>query len=191
MNTKEIIKELEKLKKNIPDLIVKKIKVSLFKCIYIITNETVSSSDRVNDFILKYFSNKSIINLKVIDNFKKDIKENIPSINYKSVKTKEELMEYIFSGFTIVIYNNEVMAYETRADLDRGVTEPSSEPVIRGPKDSFTENYNKNIGLIRKRLKSEHLTLEELTVGKQTHTKVGIMYMDNICEENIVTEIKN
>ena len=74
MNTKEIIKELEKLKKNIPDLIVKKIKVSLFKCIYIITNETVSSSDRVNDFILKYFSNKSIINIKVIDNFKKDIK---------------------------------------------------------------------------------------------------------------------
>lgn len=191
MNTKEIIKELEKLKKNIPDLIVKKIKVSLFKCIYIITNETVSSSDRVNNFILKYFSNKSIINLKVIDNFKKDIKENIPSINYKSVKTKEELMEYIFSGFTLVIYNNEVMAYETRADLDRGVTEPSSEPVIRGPKDSFTENYNKNIGLIRKRLKSEHLTLEELTVGKQTHTKVGIMYMDNICEENIVTEIKD
>ncbi len=191
MNTKETINELNNLKKRIPDLIVKKIKVGFFKYVYVITNETVSSSDRVNNFILKYFSNKSIFNnANILENFKKDIEENIPSINYKNVDSRDKLIEFIFSGFTVVIYNNKAIAYETRADIDRGVNEPSSEPVIRGPKDSFTENYNKNIGLIRKRLKSEFLTLEELTVGKQTHTKVGILYMDNICENEIVDEIK-
>lgn len=191
MNTKEIIKELIELKKKMPDLIVKDIKVGCFKHVYIITNEAVSSGDKVNDFILKYFSERSIFGSNILKNLKRDVEENIPSINYKDVKSRESLLEFLFSGFTIVIYKNEAVAYETRAELDRGVSEPTGEPVIRGPKDSFTENYNKNIGLIRKRIKSEHLCLEEVSVGRQTKSKVGIMYMENICELDIVEEMKN
>ena len=190
MNTKEILKELRDLKKKMPDLIVKDIKVGLFKHVYIVTNEAVSSGDKVNDFILKHFSGLSIVGSNFIKNFKRDVKRNIPSINFKDVKTRESFMEFLFSGFSIVIYKNEVIAYETRAELDRGVTEPTGEPVIRGPKDSFTENYNKNIGLIRKRIKSEHLCLDEVTIGKQSKSKVGIMYMENICEDGIVDAVK-
>lgn len=190
MNTKEIIKKLRDIKTRMPDLIIKDIKVGAFKHVFIVTNEAVSSGDRVNDFILKYFSNKSINSKNILKNLKRDIEDNIPSINYKNVDDFDTLLELLFSGFTIVIYKNEVIAYETRAELDRGVTEPSSEPVIRGPKDSFTENYNKNIGLVRKRIKSEHLCLDEVTVGVQTKSKVGIMYMENIVEDSLVEEVK-
>lgn len=58
MNTLDIIKNLYKLKENMPDLIIKKIKIGLFKHVYVVSNESVSSGDRVNNFILKYFSNK-------------------------------------------------------------------------------------------------------------------------------------
>ena len=37
---------------------------------------------------------------------------------------------------------------ETRAQLDRGVSEATNEPILRGPKDSFTESHSKNLGLI-------------------------------------------
>ena len=154
MNTSKIIEKLKNLQSTMPDLIVKKIKCGVFKYVYIISIETVSSSDRVNDFLLKYFSNKSLF--KNISNLEKDIKENIPSINYKFVNNEKELMNFLFNGFTIVIYKETVIAYETRAELDRGITEPTSEPVVRGPKDSFTENYNKNIGLVRKRIKDSY-----------------------------------
>lgn len=190
MNTKDIIKKLENIKKNMPDLIIKKIKVSLFNYVYIISNESVSSSDRVNNFILKYFSNKSLVNNKILTSLKKEIEEDVPSINFKIVTDENNLLNLLFSGFTIIIFKNKVVAYETRADLDRGVTEPTSEPVIRGPKDSFTENYNKNMGLIRKRIKSENLCLEEVTVGKESKSKVGILYMNNICEEELVINVK-
>jgi spore germination protein KA len=190
MNTKDIIKELYELKESMPDLIIKDIKAGLFSHVFIVTNEAVSSGDKVNDFILKYFSNKSIVSGKFFKNLKRDIEENIPAINYKEVKSRDSFMELLFSGFTLVVYKDEAIAYETRAELDRGVTEPTGEPVIRGPKDSFTENYNKNLGLIRKRIKSEHLCLQELNVGKQTKSKVGIMYMNNICEEEVVNEVK-
>lgn len=189
MRNKDIINELNNIKKDIPDLIIKKIKVSFFNYVYIITSETVSSLDRANNFILKYFSNINIFS-NPIDKLKKDINSNIPSINLKVVKSIEELKNYIFNGFTVVIYKGKYIAYETRGDLDRGINEPSSEPVIRGPKDAFTENYNKNIGLIRKRIKSEHLFLKEMTVGKLSNTKVGILYMNNICEDSIVKEIE-
>lgn len=188
---KNIIKKLYNIKKDMPDLIIKKIKVSLFNYVYIISNESVSSTDRINNFILKYFSNKSIISNKFINNLKKEIEEDVPSINFKIVKDENNLLNLLFSGFTIIIYKNKIVAYETRADLDRGITDSTSEPVVRGPKDSFTENYNKNIGLIRKRIKSENLCLEELTIGKQSNTKVGILYMKNICEEELVTSVKS
>lgn len=191
MNSNSIIKKLYNIKKDMPDLIIKKIKVSLFKYVYIISNESVSSADRVNNFILKYFSNKSILSNKVLNNLKKEIEENVPSINFKIVTDENNLLNLLFSGFTIIICKDTIVAYETRADLDRGVTEPTSEPVVRGPKDSFTENYNKNMGLIRKRIKSENLCLEEVTIGRESNSKVGILYMKNICEEELVNNIKD
>ncbi len=191
MNTKDILKDLKELQERQPDLIIREIKVGIFKHAYIVVNQSVSSGDRVNDFVLKYFSSKNIFGSNVLKNLRKRIEENIPSINYVPVESKEKLLELLFSGFTIVIYDNQFSAYETRGELDRGVNIPQSEPVVRGPKDSFTENYNANLGLVRKRIKSEHLVLNELTVGRETKSKVGILYMDNICEGELVESVKS
>ena len=95
MNTLDIIKNLYKLKENMPDLIIKKINIGLFKHVYVVSNESVSSGDRINDFILKYFSNKSIIGNKVLENLKKDINEYIPSINFKCVTDEKKLYELL------------------------------------------------------------------------------------------------
>ncbi len=190
MNTLKIIKKLETLQTKMPDIVIRKMRVGLFKHAYVIMCQTVSSSDRVNDFILKFFSEKNIFGSNFFNNLKDTIIKSIPSINYKNVENEESLLEFLFSGFTIVIYENEISAYETRGELDRGINEPSSEPVVRGPKDSFTENYEKNLGLIRKRLKSEHLVLNEITIGKETKSKVGILYMENISDDELVEEVK-
>ena len=70
-----------------------------------------------------------------------------------------------------------------------------NEKTIKGPKDAFTENYQTNIGLIRKRIRNENLHLKEVTVGKKSSTKVGILYMNDIADtkfvEKIVDRIKN
>ena len=86
----------------------------------------------------------------------------------------EDIFYYIFSGFTCIMYDKEVFAVESRASLDRSITEPAIENTIKGPKDCFIENYSKNIGLVRKRLRTEKLVLEEQKVGRRTKTKVGI-----------------
>jgi len=168
-----MIDKLKKLKTNMPDLQIKEINHGI-KTIYVINLQSVSASALSNDYILKYlsfFDDKKIKNIPSISNI--EIKEN-------------EMLEYLFNGFTLVIYKNKIYAYETRATLDRGVNEPTSEPTIKGPKDSFNENYNTNIGLIRKRVKDKNLFLKEITLGNRTKTKICLFYLDDIVDKELL-----
>ena len=79
---------------------------------------------------------------------------------------------------------------ETRAQLDRGITEATSEPILRGPKDSFTESHSKNLGLLRKRIKTENLWFEEMKIGRKTETRVTIAYINKIADKTKVKQIK-
>ena len=53
----KIVKRIQEEFQNTPDLIIKKVKISLFDTVYILYLETVSSSDKVNEYILKNLSN--------------------------------------------------------------------------------------------------------------------------------------
>ena len=142
MNIKENIKKLYKLKKNMPDLIIREINLSLISKVYILAIQTLTSEDKVNDFILKYFSNKDLFKNKT--NIKKSISEFIPAINYHEINNYDEILNYLFNGFTVVLSNKFCASFETKALIDRAVSESSSEPSVRGPKDSFNENYQTN-----------------------------------------------
>lgn len=189
-----MITKFKKAKQNnIPDLQIKEININLKK-LYILNIQTLASSQLTNKYILDYFSNRSII--KPLSNIKKDIQNNIPSISFIEIPYQEDkIYEYLFNGFTILIYQKEVLAFETKATLDRGISPPTSEPTIRGPKDSFNENYNTNIGLVRKRIKDKNLYIKELTLGEKTNTKICIFYMNNLVDKELlnytINKIKN
>ena len=182
-----MITKFKKAKQNhIPDLQIKEIKTS-FQTIYILNIQTLSSSQLTNKYILDYFSNRSII--KPFSNIKNDIQNNIPSISFIELPYNEDkIYEYLFNGFSILIHNKTILAFETRATLNRGINPPTSEPTIRGPKDSFNENYNTNLGLVRKRLKDKNLYIKELTLGTKTNTKVCIFYMNNLVDKKLLKE---
>lgn len=158
------------------DIITRKIN----KKIGYIYLETVSSDDKISDFL-----NKSLININqniFFDNLYEKIKNNIFNSNINNCNTYEDLFYYLTSGFTAIVIEGSCKAIvvETRSSLDRGVVESSSEPIIRGPKDSFTENPNINIGLIRKRIKDANLFFKDIIVGRRTKTKVTISYLNDV-----------
>ena len=182
-----IIEELKMYKTHMNDLQIKEINFFVNK-LYIINIQSVSSSNNTNQFILNYFSKLSIEN-KGLNNLKKCIKNYIPSISYIEINDND-IFDYLFEGFTILIYKKEIIAFETKANLDRSITEPTSEPTIKGPKDSFNENYNTNIGLIRKRIKDKNLFIDELILGTKTKTRTSIIYMNNIVDKNLLKDVK-
>ena len=164
-----------------PDLVTREftIKKKKIKLMYL---ESVTSNDTVSDFVIN-----AIVNIK--KNGFKNIEENI--YNGKVSKSKDFSMidYYLSNGFTLLFIDDYYLYLETKESLDRGVTNTLTEVTLRGSKDSFTENYNKNIGLIRKRIKDSNIGFKELVIGKRTKTKVCISFINDITNLSNVSKI--
>lgn len=94
----------------------------------------------------------------------------------------KEIMLAILSGDTVILLEGcrAAILCGTRGGEQRAVSEPSSQLVVRGPKDGFVESVATNISLIRRRIKSAKLRLEVMKIGSETHTHVALMYMEGI-----------
>lgn len=183
----KILKRLqEEFEKN-TDFIVKKIKTKQFKDIYVIYLESVTGSDKVNDYILKQLT--SINNLKGVKKY--DIESIIPGPNTVKIKEVDQIEFYLTNGFTIVLTSKEILGFETKTDINRSVSVPEVQKSIYGPSDAFTENIQINLGLLKRRIKSSHLKSDDLNMGRKTNTKVQILYFDDITDESIVNSIKD
>ena len=176
------IEDLKKFKKYNPDLKIRELKNGN-TTVYIIYFETLCKSNTINDFILKPIYDDKI---KSLD----DIKNKLPSGNLLEINDENTLYDNLYSGFTIISIDNKFISFETKESLDSGIVTATNEKVIKGPKDAFTENYQNNIGLIRKRIRSKNLKVNEYTIGTSSKTKVALFYLDDIVNKDLVNKIE-
>ena len=176
------IEDLKKFKKYNPDLKIRELKNGN-TTVYIIYFETLCKSNTINDFILKPIYDDKI---KSLD----DIKNKLPSGNLLEINDENTLYDNLYSGFTIISIDNKFISFETKESLDSGIVAATNEKVIKGPKDAFTENYQSNVGLIRKRIRSKNLKVNEYTIGTSSKTKVALFYLDDIVNKDLVNKIE-
>ncbi len=188
-NAKQVIEKIKNLYGNSPDINTRliNIKGTNIGCIFL---ESSSSASTISDFIIKgidYVAKKTIF-----DNIFEKLENKLFNSQLFTINDFSQFSYYLSSGFTIIVVdgNDKAIVMETRANLDRGVTESTSEPIIRGAKDSFTESHSKNLGLIRKRIKDPNLWFEEIKLGRRTQTRVSIAYINDIAEIKTVKKIK-
>ena len=176
------INDIKKFKKYNPDLKIRELKNGN-TTVYIIYFETLCKSNTINDFILKPIYDDKI---KSLD----DIKNKLPSGNLLEINDENTLYDNLYSGFTIISIDNKFISFETKESLDSGIVAATNEKVIKGPKDAFTENYQSNVGLIRKRIRSKNLKVNEYTIGTSSKTKVALFYLDDIVNKDLVNKIE-
>ncbi|MGO4546435.1 spore germination protein [Paenibacillus sp. 2TAB23] len=99
----------------------------------------------------------------------------------------------VLSGNTVIFVENSIEAVSgnTKGGEQRSITEPSTQVVIRGPKEGFTESIGTNVSLVRRRIKSANLRLEPFKLGIHTQTSVAIMYIQGTVDDKLVQEIRN
>ncbi len=104
----------------------------------------------------------------------------------------ETLYSDLLSGNTVFLIegSNKFFTVVTYSDEGRTIAEPTSQTIIRGPKEGFTEKINSNILLIRKRIKNKALRVENLSVGSITKTTISLMYIHKVAKDEIVQEIR-
>ncbi len=78
---------------------------------------------------------------------------------------------------------------DTKSWEHRGVGEPKTEVAVRGPHEALTETIRVNTALIRRKLRSPHLRLDMLTIGRRSHTDVAVAWIEGITNPQYVEEV--
>ena len=187
---KKVIEKTKKLYGNSPDVNTRLINIKGTN-IGIIFLESSSQASTISDFIIKG-TLYTKINKNLFQNIFDALKNSLFNSQLFTINDYTQFPYFLSSGFTIIVVDgfSEAIIMETRAQLDRGVTESTSEPILRGSKDSFTESHSKNLGLIRKRIKDSNLWFDEMKLGRRTQTRVSIAYINGIADPKKLKEIK-
>lgn len=104
----------------------------------------------------------------------------------------ETLFNQILSGNTVLLMDgySKFLAIHTYGPKGRNISEPTSQTIIRGPKEGFTEKIDVNISQLRRRIKDKSMKIENMTIGSITKTDVAIIYLDQIAKTEIIDEVR-
>lgn len=163
---------------------------------------------RATIFFLKSMVDEKEVHNKIID--------PITNLNQNesfssSLTDLEKIRERLFSGLSFKVHedfqkitsdilNGSILVMEDGSNQAylfsignsnyRSITESSTQTVVRGPKDSFTESLQLGYSLLRRRIRNPRLQFEEFVVGEDSRTTIAIGYMKGIVNEGILEEVR-
>lgn len=115
-----------------------------------------------------------------------------PSINYKIVDNFHRVVWSVLNGEVVIMVEGypDGLTLEIGLPPQRSITEPSTQTIIRGPKEGFVEALPVNLQLVRKRLKNPRLRFEMFQIGSDSKTNVALGYLNDIANEDLLKEVK-
>lgn len=146
--------------------------------------ESMASPKHFNDFYFDKINKSNYLTLQ----------KTFPGVLYKLTDfTKETIVYHLSSGNIIIIINNEVAYFLDSSIIP--VRSPSKSELdpnnLLDSHDGFIENTNKNLALIKKRIKSADLIVNKYTLGTASQTDVYFIYLEKSKQKNYIKEIDN
>lgn len=181
---KDININLERLKNDFSNVFDFKTRTIIFnnKPLCIIFIDTISNKDIINEKIIRV-----LCNLK-----KGQIITDLPVSNITTTTCFSEVKKALNNGNTVIMTDGskETFIIETALFEARSSSEPDSEKIVTGSHDGFVESLNKNLNLIRNRVRSSNFKIEIVEIGEPA-TNVGIFYLDHIVNKEILQNVKD
>ncbi|MED5020703.1 spore germination protein [Paenibacillus chibensis] len=173
----------------------------------IVRNYRVQTDSAESEVVLVYASglaDSGQISLVVLPELEKMYKETgfnkqqdeqlgrLPLVLLKEPVSHQSLEDTVFQGGLVLLFphTNAIFSMDISSVPKRSPEESTVEISIKGPKDGFNEDYVTNIALIRKRIRSSSLCIEESILGRRTRTKVGLLYFEDIASPEILAEAR-
>ncbi|SFM13435.1 spore germination protein KA [Gracilibacillus orientalis] len=192
----ESIKYINETLGNSDDFIVRKIRIGKEEQINIgiFYIDGLVDTQKINDFVIEPlmfdFQDKNIHSKHDLLTVIKDSTISVGDI--EDVTDYGSLLSSLASGQIIILVDGFTKGFTIGLTNEnyRGVTEPSQETVVRGPKEGFTETLRTNTALIRRKINSPNLRVETRKIGEVTQTQVSIMYIRGIVNEKVLEEVR-
>lgn len=110
----------------------------------------------------------------------------------KIISSLHETVQAVLNSSVVIIADGDKKGLAAMLDgsKTRSVEEPESEVVIRGPREGFIESLRVNTSMIRRKIKTDLLKMESLTIGEVTQTEVVVAYIEGIAKEGVIEEVR-
>ena len=111
----------------------------------------------------------------------------------KELATMEEAMAALLAGNAIFFLDGyqKALKISSKGYPGMGVPKSDSEKVLRGSKEAFSESVKINSALVRKRLRTTRLKVEEQFLGEESNTLLALVYLEDLVYPSLLQEIKS
>ncbi|WDV94016.1 spore germination protein [Brevibacillus parabrevis] len=118
--------------------------------------------------------------------------EVLSVVEIKKETSLTAALDCILSGDTALFVDgsSQLILIDSKGWKTRGIEEPVSEGLVRGPRDGFTESIRDNTVRIRRRVKDPNLRFESSWVGIRSKTELIIAYIDDIVDHEMLDEVR-
>lgn len=183
------ISYLKELFKDTTDIIFREFYIGDIKA-FLMYIDGMADKILLNDYVLEslMIQSKDVENLDNIE----DIKNNILTVtDLTEIKEFNKGVNSMLSGDTLMLVDGCTEGYviATRFWPARGISEPSSETVVKGSRDGFSETIRFNTALIRRRIRDTRLKLVSKSLGERSKTDVVVTYIDDIVNQDVLNKL--
>ena len=121
----------------------------------------------------------------------KTLQNLLPGLEIKKIAKMGEAVDAILSGDSVIFFGNltEAIVIGARGWANRGVTEPLTESIVKGPREGFSETLRINTSLLRRKIKHPSLRIISLKLGDLTKTDLVVTYIEKVASPDIVSEV--
>ncbi|AIF66455.1 spore gernimation protein [Terribacillus saccharophilus] len=110
----------------------------------------------------------------------------------KMMKDSDKIVRQLLSGSVLLLVDGleEVFVLSVKKWILRGMEEPITETLVRGPRMGFIENLRDNTAMLRRMTTDPNLTFEDFEVGERTKRQLSVTYLKDIANEKLLVEVK-
>lgn len=111
----------------------------------------------------------------------------------KKHETVRDIIEGLLNGDVVLLHRDmsgQALSISIWEIKSRAVERPEVEKMILGPQESYTEDFETNIGLTRRWVKDVNMTFRYFEVGERSKTKVAVGYIRDITNPEWVREVE-
>ncbi|MBN8193626.1 spore germination protein [Bacillus sp. NTK074B] len=122
-----------------------------------------------------------------------DLNGLVPVLDIQISTDETQIEQKLYNGYTLLTMgasNRKFAFIFTKNEMGRKVSQPEVEFSVVGPKEAFVESLMDNLNLLRKRLPIKELVVELFNVGKLTHTRVALLYVDGLVDDANVNTVR-
>lgn len=184
-------KVIEEMTENCADILVRPMQVGKKEKIncFLVYIEVAVSNMMLEDSVIGKLLNR-LLGMDEKEIYRAFEENSLGISDTKELFTLDEAMAAMFAGNAVLFVDGYDRAVKigSKGYPGTGVRKAESEKVMRGSQEAFCESFKLNTALVRKRIRSTKMKVEEKAVGRYSQTMTALLYLEGtayppICEE--------